>query len=195
MEMGFGLSKQTWRMGPREQDPAHTHTHTLTPREPRCAVTLIHRKRDVLIGQPRSVMASKTPLMLRERVVKSTEVCFIYSLIYSIHSEGEHQWLWQAPSWCPLPSKSSLKLMDWYGRTPNRGRWAFFFPVRRWFNRKVYTHHVRAISCMFYVALKSTNRCSKTSPSLLCETNVLRKKERRVLVSWKTSTYTSWYQI
>lgn len=89
---------------------ACTHTHT---QEPQCAVTLIHRERDVLIGQPRSVMAPKTPLMLRERVVKSTEVCFIYSLIYSIHSEGEHQWLWQAPSWCPLSSKSSLKLKDW----------------------------------------------------------------------------------
>lgn len=71
---------------------ACTHTHTQT-QEPLCAVTLIYRKRNVLIGQPRSVMASETPLMLRERVVKSTEVCFIYSLIYSIHSEGEHQWL------------------------------------------------------------------------------------------------------
>lgn len=70
----------------------HTYMHTFT-QDPQCDVTLIHRKRDVLIGQPRSVMASKTPLMLRERVVKSTEVCFIYSLIYSIHSEGEHQWL------------------------------------------------------------------------------------------------------
>ena len=75
--------------GPGEQEPAHTPA----PKSPKCAVTLIHRKRDVLIGQPRSVMASKTPLMLRERVVKSTEVCFIYSLIYIIHSEGEHQWL------------------------------------------------------------------------------------------------------
>lgn len=44
----------------------------------------IHRKRDVLIGRAGSVMASKTPLMLRERVVKSTEVCFIYSLILYI---------------------------------------------------------------------------------------------------------------
>lgn len=87
----------------------YTHTHTQT-QEPLCAVTLIYRKRNVLIGQPRSVMASETPLMLRERVVKSTEVCFIYSLIYSIHSEGEHQWLWQAASWCHLSSKSSLKL-------------------------------------------------------------------------------------
>lgn len=33
MEMGFGLSKQTWRMGPREQEPAHTHSH---PRAPVC---------------------------------------------------------------------------------------------------------------------------------------------------------------
>lgn len=90
--MGFGLSKQTSSTGPGEQEPVHTHTHTQT-QEPLCAVTLIYRKRNVLIGQPRSVMASETPLMLRERVVKSTEVCFIYSLIYSIHSEGEHQWL------------------------------------------------------------------------------------------------------
>lgn len=125
--MGFGLSKQTWRMGPREQEPAHTHTRT---QEPRCAVTLIHRKRDGLIGQPRSVMASKTPLMLRERVVKSTQECFIYSLIYSIHSEGEHQWLWQAPTWCPLSSKSSLKLKDWEERTPKWGNEHFSSPVR-----------------------------------------------------------------
>lgn len=80
------------KRGERGVEEEHTRTHK-REQEPQCAVTLIHRKRNVLIGQPRSVMASKTPLMRRERVVKSTEVCFIYSLIYSIHSEGEHQWL------------------------------------------------------------------------------------------------------
>lgn len=30
MEMGLGRSKQTWRMEPREQEPANTHTHTRT---------------------------------------------------------------------------------------------------------------------------------------------------------------------
>lgn len=87
MEMGLGLSKQTWRMEAREQEPAQTHTHarTCTHLQPRAA---IHRKRDTLIGQERSSMASKTPLMPRERVVPSTEVCFIYGRItvYSIHS-------------------------------------------------------------------------------------------------------------
>lgn len=121
MEMGFGLSKQTSSTGPGEQEPVHTHTHTQT-QEPLCAVTLIYRKRNVLIGQPRSVMASETPLMLRERVVKSTEVCFIYSLIYSIHSEGEHQWLWQAARQASLfkvitKAESIARMFTKVGRT------------------------------------------------------------------------------
>lgn len=60
---------------------ACTHTHT---QEPQCAVTLIHRKRDVLIGQPRSVMAPKTPLMLRERVAQRYVLFIVLYIVFTV---------------------------------------------------------------------------------------------------------------
>lgn len=88
--MGLGLSKQTWRMEPREQEPARTHTHTHS--RPRA---LIHRKRDVLIGRARSPMASKNTLDAKgESCQEHRGMFYLWSYtVYSIHSEGEHQWL------------------------------------------------------------------------------------------------------
>lgn len=86
--MGLGLSKQTWRTEPREQEPARTRTRS----RPRA---LIHRKRDVLIGRARSPMASKNTLDAKgESCQEHRGMFYLWShTVYSIHSEGEHQWL------------------------------------------------------------------------------------------------------
>lgn len=76
-----------WRIANKRLHTTHTHTH-LQPS------AVIHRKRGILIGQERSSTASKTPLMQWERVVPSTEACFIYGhTLYIVFTVwGEHRW-------------------------------------------------------------------------------------------------------
>ena len=75
MEMCFGLSKQTWRMGLNEQGAIRT------PEIPYCMcfdVDLLYQN-NMLRGQPRLAKASETPLILGQKGVKGTKEWFIYS--------------------------------------------------------------------------------------------------------------------
>lgn len=89
------------------------------------------------MAEPGSVMASKTPLMPRERAVERTEVCIIYSLILYVGFTVKENTSGDDKLPAALASKSSLKLEN----ADPRGE-VGLLPVQRWFN--THSHYTQS---------------------------------------------------